>query len=78
MFRVARKIRVGRETGNTHIYFFLALPKYAPSILPLLIIPCTGQVLFALRFISENFFIKGYEVWLPTSVNFISIQCMVN
>ena len=23
MFRVARKIRVGRETGNTHIFFFL-------------------------------------------------------
>ena len=22
MFRVARKIRVGRETGNTHIFFF--------------------------------------------------------
>ena len=22
MFRVVRKIRVGRETGNTHIYFF--------------------------------------------------------
>ena len=21
MFRVARKIRVGRETGNTHIFF---------------------------------------------------------
>ena len=25
MFRVARKIRVGRETGNIHIFFFLAL-----------------------------------------------------
>ena len=25
MFRVARKIRVGRETGNTHFFFFLAL-----------------------------------------------------
>ena len=24
MFRVARKIRVGRETGNTHIFFFFA------------------------------------------------------
>ena len=22
MFRVARKIKVGRETGNTHIFFF--------------------------------------------------------
>ena len=22
MFRVSRKIRVGRETGNTHIFFF--------------------------------------------------------
>ena len=35
-------------------------------------------VLFALRFISETFFIKWYGVWLPTSVNSISIQCMVD
>ena len=31
MFRVARKIRVGRETGNTHI-FFLALAKHGSFI----------------------------------------------
>ena len=35
------------------------------------------RVLSALRFISETFFIKGYGVWLPTSVNSISIQFMV-
>ena len=68
------------------------LPKYAPSVLPLLSIPCIGhslssigfewkkkrvdffQFFFALRFISETFFIKGYRVWLLTSVNSISIQ----
>ena len=34
MFRVARKIRVGRETGNTHIFFFglIMPPKDADGI----------------------------------------------
>ena len=35
MFRVARKIRVGRETGNTHI-FFLALVIDTTGLEPLL------------------------------------------
>ena len=31
MFRVARKIRVGRETGNTHI-FFLGLKSWKRTV----------------------------------------------
>ena len=73
------------------------LPKYAPSISQLLIIPCIGHskshflplvlngkrcwfvsvfFFFLLRFISDNVFIKGEGVSLPTSVSSISIQCM--
>ena len=33
MFRVARKIRVGRETGNTHIFFFWPEKKKLTKIL---------------------------------------------
>ena len=35
-------------------------------------------VLFVLRFINDNVFIKGLGVSLPTSVSSISIQCMVD
>ena len=35
MFRVARKIRVGRETGNTHI-FFLGLRQTHGTDIPII------------------------------------------
>ena len=31
MFRVARKIRVGRETGNTHIFFLGLITNFNNS-----------------------------------------------
>ena len=44
-FRVARKIRIGRETGNTHLYFFglmlliFMLMNFNPLIKLLLFVP---------------------------------------
>ena len=44
MFRIARKIRVGRETGNTHI-FFLGLTNVLEICLDLYILNQSQQSL---------------------------------
>ena len=51
MFRVAREIRVGRETGNTHI-FFLGLKTMNDTFKPALFLNI--HTVFNFNFLKDN------------------------